>query len=105
VRRLVAAAGVRPAEVPTAWDRDPEARKAGLASPEEPRRGDFLRDVLALVVIPLAVNLASSAACALVSRAVGKIRPLRPDAGELEVVAAAGAGGALVELVIAGAQR
>jgi hypothetical protein len=100
------AVGVSPAEVAAAWDGDPEARKAGLTSLEEPRRGEFLGDVLALVVIPLAVNLASSAACALVGRVVGKVRSPQPDAGEVEVVAAAGAGGDLMVVVrVAGARR
>jgi hypothetical protein len=62
-RLLVAvdpAAGVAPADVAGAWDGDDEARAAGLAGVEVPRPGEFLGDVTALAVIPLAVNLAST---------------------------------------------
>ena len=38
----------------------------GVAAVEASGRGDFLPGVLELVVIPLAVNLASSAACTIV---------------------------------------
>ena len=107
-RLLVAvdrAAGVDPADVAAAWDGDDEARGAGLAAVEVPRPGEFLGDVLALVVIPLAVNLASSAATALVSRVMQKLRPA-PDAGDLEVVASADRNGDLVVVVrVAGPRR
>jgi hypothetical protein len=108
-RLLVAvdrAAGVDPADVAAAWDGDDEARGAGLAAVEVPQPGEFLGDVLALVVIPLAVNLASSAATALVSRVMQKLRPAAPDAGDLEVVASAGGDGDLVVVVrVAGPRR
>ena len=83
--------GVRSAEVAGAWDADTKARQAGLASLESPQPGEFLGGVL--MVILLAVNLGGSVPCALVSRLVGNLRPARPDAGEVEVVAAAGANG------------
>ena len=70
-RLLVAvdqAAGVNPQDVAAAWDDDDEARAAGLASVEVPPPGQFLGEVATLVVIPLAVNMASTTACALVSR-------------------------------------
>lgn len=82
-----------------AWDGDNEAREAGLAVVEAPRPGEFLADVLALVVIPLAVNLTSTAACALVSRVMARLRPARPNTSDLEVVAAAGGDGELVVVV------
>lgn len=98
--------GVDPADVAAAWDEDDQARRAGLAAVEAPRPGVFLADVLALVVIPLAVNLGSSAACAVVSRVMARLRPEQPDAGDLEVVAAASADGDLVVVVrVAGARR
>jgi hypothetical protein len=100
------AVGVSPADLAAAWDADAEARDAGLAAVEAPRPGEFLGDVLALVVIPLAVNLGSSAACALVSKVVAALRPARPDAADLEVVATAGGDGGLVVVVrIAGQRR
>jgi hypothetical protein len=87
------------ADVVAAGNEAAEARRAGLASLEEPRRGEFVGDVLALVVIPLAVYLASSAVVALVSRVFRKIRTARPDAGEVEVVARAGVDEDLVVVV------
>lgn len=100
------AVGVSPAQLAAAWDGDEQAREAGLAAVEAPRPGEFLGDVLALVVIPLAVNLASSAACALVSQVMGRLHRGRTDPGELEVVAAASADGETVVVVrVAGPQR
>ena len=64
MERLVVAvdrsAGVSPAELAAAWDGDVETRGAGLAAVEAAPPGEFLGDVLALVVMPLAMNLASS---------------------------------------------
>ena len=103
MKRLVVAvdrsAEVSPAALAAAWDGDGEARGAGLAAVEAAPPGEFLGDVLALVVIPLAVNLASSGACALVSRVLAKVRPPRPDSTELEVVAAPGRDGELIVVV------
>ena len=100
------AVGVVPADVAVAWDGDAEARAAGLAVVESPRPGQFVGDVLALVVIPLAVNLASSAACALVGKVIGKLRGAQSDRGDLEITAAAGGDGDLVVVVrVAGLQR
>ena len=101
------AVGVNPAQLAAAWDEDAEARAAGLAVVEPSRPGEFLGDVLALVVVPLAVNLASSGACALVSRLVGRLRRGHAtDPGALEVVAAAGASGEMVVVVrVAGPRR
>jgi hypothetical protein len=98
------AVGVAPAELAAAWDKDDEAHAAGLALVHEPEPGEFLGDVLALVVIPLAVNLASSAACAVVSRLVTRLREAPADepsgaAGEVEVVAEANEAGDLVVVV------
>ena len=100
------AVGVSPTDLAAAWDADEQARGAGLAAVEVPRPGEFVADVLALVVIPLAVNLASTAACALVSRVIARLRQSQPDSGELEVVAAAGADGETVVVVrLAGPPR
>lgn len=107
------AVGVDPADVAAAWDRDDEARQAGLASVETTQPREFLGDVLALVVIPLSVNLASSAACALVSRLMTRLRAMRADPAapqadldDLEVVASASASGDLTVIVrMVGPQR
>ena len=106
------AVGVSAADLAAAWDRDSEARAAGLASADSPRAGEFLGDVVTLVVIPLTVNLASSAACALVGRVLARLRAARDgpavpeqDAGDLEIVVSAdGAGDLVVVVRMAGPQ-
>lgn len=98
--------GVSPADLAAAWDGDDEARKAGLASVKATRPGEFIGDALALVVIPLAVNLTSSAACALVGRVLAGLRSKRdnaagpePEADGVEIVALANGAGELVVVV------
>jgi hypothetical protein len=109
VGRLVVAVdravGVSPADLAAAWDQDAQAREAGLAAIEAPEPGEFLGDVLALVVIPLVVNLVSSAACALVSRVMAGLRPARPETADLEVVAVARGDELVVVVRIAGGRR
>ena len=100
-RLLVAvdrAVGISPDDLASAWDEDDEARRVGPAEAQAPLPEDFLGDVLALVVIPLTVNLVSSAACVLVSRLIAKLRP-RPESGDLEVVATSDGTGDLVVVV------
>jgi hypothetical protein len=66
---LDAGVGVDPASFAAAWDGDEEALAVGGASKLEPvPSGTFMPGVLLLVVIPIAVNLASTALTALVSR-------------------------------------
>lgn len=90
VERLVvaldASVAVEPAALALAWDLDEEARTVGAASIESPAREDFLPEVLALVVIPLLVNVASNAASGIASRLVSRLRPAQPDQPELELV-------------------
>jgi len=89
VGRLVIAldpgVGLSPAELATAWDKDEQARAVGPASIEASARGDFLPDVLTLVAIPLAVNVASTAVTAMVGRLVARLRDARPGQPDIEV--------------------
>jgi orotate phosphoribosyltransferase len=57
----------------------------GSAVLEPGRRGAFLPGVVELVAIPLLVNVASAALCALVSRLVASRAPADGE-GELEVL-------------------
>ena len=83
---LDASAGVSHAELAAAWDSDDEACTIGKAELETPARGEYIADVLALVVIPLLVNLGSSAAYDLVRRVVTNAHPDQPEAPGLELI-------------------
>jgi hypothetical protein len=75
--------GVGSADLAAAWDSDTEARALGLAAVEASTPGAFLPDVMSLVVIPLVVNVASTAITAMVGRLMARLRQDR--AGELRV--------------------
>jgi hypothetical protein len=90
--------GVSPAELATAWAGDAEARAAGEASMEAAPPGDFFSG-LELVVIPLLVNLASSAITGLVGRLVAKARPDREGQDGLEITETTGADGDRIVVV------
>jgi hypothetical protein len=87
---LDADVGVSPEELAAAWEADAEARAVGEAAVEPPPHQEYLADVLALVVVPLLVNLASSAAydlvCRLVARAAAKNHQDRPGLRDLEMI-------------------
>jgi hypothetical protein len=85
--------GVPPSELVAAWDSDAEARALGKATLDAPVRGVFLPDVVSLVVIPLLVNVGSTAAYDLVRRAVAKARSNRPDQPDLELIEITGSEG------------
>ncbi len=100
MRRLVVvvdpAVLVSPAQLAAAWDGDDVTRAAGAAVVEPARPGDFF-GVVELVVVPLAVNLTTSAITALVGRLVARLRPepgpdleitetTRPDGDRVVVV-------------------
>jgi hypothetical protein len=76
---------VSPAALAAAWGADEQARAVGPASVETSARGDFLPDVLTLVAIPVAVNVASTAVTAMVTRLVDSLRGTRPDQPDIEV--------------------
>ena len=77
-------AGVSALDLALAWDGDTEARALGAAAVKAPPAdGTFGVDIGTLVVIPLAVNVASTAITVLVGRLVSRLRPER--AGKLSV--------------------
>src|SRR5262245_27337152 len=75
---------IRPVELASAWDGDGEARTAGTATVDTAEPGDF-SGVLELVVVPLAVNLASGAITAMLRRLLHKLRQDPSDAPVLEI--------------------
>ena len=89
---------VRPAELAAAWDSDDQARTVGAVTVETAPPGDFF-GVIELVVIPLAVNLASEAAFGLVSRLINKVRRARLDQPDIEISELAKANGDRVIVV------
>ena len=91
--------GVTPFEFAEAWDGDEEARLVGTATVDTPARGTFLADVLALVVIPLLVNVGSSAAYDLVRRLVTRARPSEQGEPDLELIEVANSNGDRVVVV------
>jgi hypothetical protein len=78
--------GVSPSSFAAAWDDDEEAHSMGSATVDTPVRGVFLADVLALVVIPLLVNVGSNTVYDLVRRLVAKARSPQTDQPDLELV-------------------
>jgi hypothetical protein len=90
--------GVSAGELAGAWGADGEASAAGVASVDAPVPGDFL-GVVELVVVPLAVNLASSAATALVGRLVARLRRAGPGDPGLEITETVSPGGDRVVVV------
>jgi hypothetical protein len=91
--------GVSPAGLAAAWDADEKARALGPATVEASARGDFLPDVLTLVAIPMAVNVASTAITAMVSRLVARLRDARPGQPDIEVTETTSADGDRVLVV------
>ena len=76
--------GIEPQELAEAWAADAEAASLGAASLEPTQGGVFLPGVVELVVVPLAVNLASSVLYDVAKRLVASRRPAA--AAEVEVV-------------------
>jgi hypothetical protein len=91
--------GVSPEDLAAAWGADEEARSVGAARVEPAVRGEFLPDVVTLVAIPVAVNLASAALTAMVGRLVARLRGARPGEPEIEVAAVTSADGDQVVVV------
>ena len=85
--------GFSPSDLAETWDGDEEASSIGRARVDAPAKGIFLADVLALVVIPLLVNVGSSAAYDLMRRLVFEARSGRPQERDLELVEVAGPDG------------
>jgi hypothetical protein len=77
-------AGVESAELAEAWNADADAKVAGSARMEVSRT-EFLPGVMELIVVPLAVNLASSAIYDLIRKLVNRLRPQRNTDSDLEL--------------------
>jgi hypothetical protein len=84
VARLLVAvdpgAGMVPGELADAWNGDGEASAAGTARVEAAGRRDFFPGLVELVVIPLVVNLASSAGYDLLKGLIARLRRGQEDA-------------------------
>jgi hypothetical protein len=79
--------GVEAAELARAWNEDAETRQWGLAETEISEAGVFFPGPVELVVIPLAVNLASSVVYDVVRRVVTRLRDRHgATAEELEII-------------------
>lgn len=72
-----------PANLAAGWDADERARAHGAAEQDAAPSGEFFPGLLELVVLPVAVNLASSVLYDLVKRV---IRQARPESRELELL-------------------
>jgi hypothetical protein len=96
---------VKPTELAAAWDADGEAKVAGPAWAETISEGVYLPGVTELIVVPLADNLASSAAYDLVRKLVTKLRPQREEDQALEVTAVTTRDGDRVVVVRSGGTR
>jgi hypothetical protein len=78
-------AGVKPAELAAAWNADTEATTAGTARTEETGGEEFFTGVVELIVVPLVVNLASSAVSGLVKKLLARLRPDQGKGQGLEI--------------------
>lgn len=96
---------VKPIELAAAWNADGEAKVAGLARAETVSEGVYLPGVMELIVVPLAVNLASSVAYDLARKLVTKLRPQREEDQALEVTEVTTRDGDRVVVVRSGGTR
>jgi len=78
--------GVSPLDLAEAWSADGDTRELGNATVEVRRDTDFFPEPVALVVIPLLVNLASNAVYDLVRRLLARLRSGRSGQADLELV-------------------
>jgi len=77
--------GVSPAELAAGWDVDEQARGIGAATVEAAPSGAYLPGLVELVVIPLAVNVASGVLCEVVKRLVRRSRREPAEVSEVEI--------------------
>lgn len=100
-------AGFRPGAVAAAWNADAGALAAGTAVVEAAAQGeDFFPGLVELVVVPLAVNVASSVVYDLVKGVAGRLR--REGGGEPAVErpeVAAGGGDVIIVIRGSGGQQ
>lgn len=99
-------AGIVPGELADAWNADSEASAAGTARVEAAAGRDFFPGLVELVIIPLVVNLASSAGYDLLKGLVARLRRGHEDAPPLEVAdVPAGSGDVVIVVRVGGAPR
>ena len=88
--RLLVALGlgikVEPAGLAAAWNADTDASAIGSARVKADGGGEFLPGALELVVVPLAVNVASSALYDLVRRLVKGLRREQDSSQTMELI-------------------
>jgi hypothetical protein len=96
--------GVSPAEFAAAWARDDEARTVGQADLGSSPHGEYVADVLMLVVIPLLVNISSSALYDLVRRIIARSHAAERESPSLELVEVTLANGDRILVVRSGSQ-
>jgi hypothetical protein len=80
------ALGISAAELAAGWDADEQARALAAAEQEAAPSGEFFPGLLELIVIPVAVNVASSVLYDLVKRVVRRARPEPRERTELELL-------------------
>lgn len=76
---------VSPVALATAWNADAEARVLGTAQTEGSRKREFLPGALELIVIPLLVNVTSSAVYDLIKKLVRRLHPAPAEELSLEL--------------------
>lgn len=95
-------AGMSPAALAAAWNANDRAALAGIARVETAGPGEFIPGVVELVVVPLAVNLASNAVYDLVKRVLNDLRHDSGQSPEPELPQARTSGGDLVVVIRVG---
>jgi len=76
--------GLTPEAVAAAWNADAESSAVGMAEKKVAGEDVFFPSLVELVVIPLAVNLASSAAYDLVKKLAARLRSAARDEPRVE---------------------
>lgn len=80
------ALGMSATELAAGWGAEERARARSAAEQEAVPSGEFFPGLVELVVLPVAVNLASSVLYDLVKRIIRRARPEPPERGELELL-------------------
>jgi hypothetical protein len=95
-------AGVDPVGLVAAWNADDQAVAAGVARVEAAGPGEFIPGVMELVVVPLAVNLASSAVYDVLKNVLGRLRHEHGQSAEPQLSQTRTSGGDLVVVIRVG---
>jgi hypothetical protein len=98
-------AGFTPEAVAAAWNADGEVSAAGTAGTEAAGGDVFFPGLVELVVIPLVVNVASSAAYDLVKKLAARLRPTSGDEPRVERPEVPTGGGDVIIVIRGGDER